>query len=351
MIANEDRLAAYDRASNADATAQYRQGRQELEGEKFNFQQQKEAFLESQRLSDAQQRASQFETRNQRLLETSQAVKDLHQAQFDSLKAQREAEMAMMTQKMNDSTKMAESAKNIVSALGGLDPKSQEFRAKFSKVVADNIEGLKNEKVGELVNHQFTTHDNWLDAQAKAAAISAKPVTGSQQLEDALAASHPTYGYVPPGKPLDEKNFVPTVSGATGSAGVDEKGNALPTKDANGNALNTPQPHVLTTYVGPGGKTITQVFPRDAFDASVAASQARSKGNAGPTGAPAEEDGLTPGQLQAGNVNASANASPALPAPPQNHIDYLKANPNAAGDFDQKYGQGASQQYLAPPAQ
>lgn len=33
-------------------------------------------------------------------------------------------------------------------------------------------------------------------------------------------------------------------------------------------------------------------------------------------------------------------------APPDDHVDYLKANPDSAESFDQRYGPGASKRYL-----
>jgi hypothetical protein len=43
---------------------------------------------------------------------------------------------------------------------------------------------------------------------------------------------------------------------------------------------------------------------------------------------------------------APAAAAPAQAQPPAAAVEYLRANPNLAADFDRKYGQGASKQYL-----
>ena len=51
------------------------------------------------------------------------------------------------------------------------------------------------------------------------------------------------------------------------------------------------------------------------------------------------------GMFRAPPISGPSTGAPTLPPPPS-AVAYLKANPHAAADFDQKYGPGASSNYL-----
>lgn len=318
LILNQDRLRAYDQAAAQDDRAQYMEGKQALDAQKFDFQKQREAFAEAQKGSALQQRADQFEQTNQRLTEHGEAMEALKNATLESKQAQIDATAAMQAHKEQETANLAKAATNIFKTFGTLDKTSPDFPQKVWQTLADNPEAVHNPEIMSAVQHQLATHENYLNAQATAtklaAAAAAKQANPNAALEDALAASHPIYGMA---TSLDPKNFTANTAGT----------------DA--------QTHVLTTFVTPKGDVKTEVFPRDMFDASVANAQKRAQGVVPPAMAPAAPAPATA---------VTPVASPAAPvAPPQAHIDYLRQNPNLASDFEAKYGPGSSQQYLTPP--
>lgn len=274
----QEMLRGYDAAATQDARAQYTQGRQQLEGAKFDFQRQKEAFAESEKMSDADRKVQQFQQRFEQAQTNGEALDKVRNATIERLKAETAANLAAQALKEQHTANVATAATNTFTGLAALDNKAADYPQQVYKLLANNPEASNHPAVMQAVQHELENYEKRTALNTKAAALT----NPTFALQDALASSSPLYGV------MDGKTFTPTAAG------------------------QGDQTHVQTTYVAPGGKLQTQVFPRSDFDGMVSASQARAaQGSA----ADSEPDGLTPTQLQSGNAQATASA-PTVVAPP-----------------------------------
>lgn len=301
----QNMLRGYDAAAAQDARTQYMQGKQQLEGEKFDFQRQKEGILEAQRQAGLEQRATQADARSERAQQSLDSLKELRQVQEERAQLDQQLKIKADTEKEKATISRQQAALKFWDGYAGLNPHSEEFPKQLSSLMKDvesqlvDKEGNLPTRINEVISHAVTQNGAWQQHNIDAAE-KASPQNPTDAMADALASSSHIYGYVPTGKSNTPDNFVATQAGAAGSAGSDAKDGA-------------PQPHVQATYVDPGTrKLMTKVFDRSAFDGMVSASQARTaQGSA--TGS--EPDGLTPTQLQSGNAQATASA-PTVVAPP-----------------------------------
>lgn len=229
---NLDRLRAYDQAETSDARA-------ESIGEKMSLAERAQAFKEAQAQAMLERQARAADQTNalkQQEIQMTQRQRDLQQATFDANERHR-------TNVEQHTLETATAAANILSKLPGINPHSPYARAQVTQLLADNPQAVLHPKVMESVQHVLDTNDAALGLKKSAAQLQ------TQAYQDALAASHPTYGTSP-----DGKVFTETKPGES-------------------------QTHVQVTYQTPNGKPTTQILPRDFFDGAVAASQARQNGS------------------------------------------------------------------------
>lgn len=240
--------------------------REQDTGEKMSLAERAEAFKESQAQAALEQRAQvaeQMTAMKQQELQMTKKQRDLQQATFEANEAHRSA--------LDQHTlETANAAANIMSKLPGIDPHSPYARAQVTQLLADNPQAVLHPKVMESVQHVLDTNDAALGLKKSAAQLQ------TQAFQDALAASHPTYGTSP-----DGKTFTATNPGEA-------------------------QTHVQVTYQAPNGKPTTQILPRDFFDGAVSASQARQQGQQDQNAPPASIPSPAP--------------SPALPVVPVNPL-------------------------------
>lgn len=301
QISNEERLRAYDAAQNQDF-------RQQLAGEKFDFQQQKAGFDQAQKESELNQRIKQTE-----------AINTIREERYQSLEAKRaadeavkRAEEAALTAKAKHTEEVANSAVNVFSAIAQLDRSDPQFIQKLNQLRADNPAAMDHPKVVAALDYERNLYDKTHAAKA------AGKIDPTQALQDAFASSHPTYGDADSGG-----NFTATASGTS------------------------PQTHVKVDYIDPhtGKPVIGAVLPRPFFDNAVAASQARqttqanqaASGNMGAPAPTALPNGLTPvpdeSQVPPTTTGKPAPA-PVTPVAPQVSpedqaaISWATANPN-----------------------
>lgn len=256
---NQERLRAYDQAEASDTRTQ-------ASGEKMDLEERRLAFQQAQAQAALEQRAQSAEqmgAMKQQELQMTQKQRDLQQATFEANEAHRSA--------LDQHTlETANAAANIMSKLPGIDPHSPYARAQVTQLLADNPQAVLHPKVMESVQHVLDTNDAALGLKKSAAQLQ------TQAFQDALAASHPTYGTSP-----DGKTFTATNPGEA-------------------------QTHVQVTYQAPNGKPTTQILPRDFFDGAVSASQARQQGQQDQNAPPASIPAPAP--------------SPALPVVPVNPL-------------------------------
>jgi len=296
---NLNRLRQYDAVVHSDQ-------RNQLNLERFDLQQQKQAFEEAYKTSEAERKASEFQSRyelsNQRLgiMEERMRLNNEIRQNDELLKQQ----AALAKEKATIARQKA--GLQFYQGVSQLNPQAPDFQEKFGKLmssVSSNLvdtEGKIPEDVTKVSDHLWQQHNAWRASQLTQQTAQNKLDAHQNALQDALAGSKPTYGTMQGG------TFKPTEAG----------------KEV--------QDFVQTTYTDPkSGMAVTHVFPRTGFDTMVAASQTRSAAN---------QSVPTP--------TVTPPAQPSFPAAPQTHIDHLIQNPDLADQFDQKYGPGASQQYL-----
>lgn len=324
---NQERLRAYDAAVGSDARTQSLQDRGELAREKFDFEQQKTGFDQALKQSTLEQRASQFEQRNQRLQEASGVMKDLHEAQIAAMQAKQEAQ-AMLDQRRNDhTTEIATNAAGLLKGMAGLDREAADYPAKVAQLKAQFSPGLNNPEVAKSVQYDLEQHDK---------AQTAKFLADPARLNEAIAKGI-------------------SVSGEVNASGTFIPGGRLDPNDS-GKISTDPKKgegvgnFVQTTVVGPNGKPEVILLPRTNYDPIIAAYQAKQAAPPPASTTTAAPNSATP-TTPTDQVAPIATAPPIVPAaaptgPPQAAIDYLKANPDAAPHFDAKYGQNASTEHL-----
>lgn len=239
---NFQRLRQYDAAVASDS-------KQANFDERMDFQRQKEAFDEAHKTSEAERKASEFESR-------SNLRGDQVNLLQERLKLQQE--VANHTQLLKEEAQIAKDRATLArqkagmefyKGIGELDPQSHDFRVKYGQLMQKvgsqlvDSEGKVPEDVQKAGDHLWAQHNTWAATNQRQA--QKDPL--HESLQDALAASKPTYGTMENGK------FKSTEAG----------------KEV--------QDFVQATYADPkSGMAVTHVFPRTGFDSSVAAAQVRS---------------------------------------------------------------------------
>lgn len=319
QIENQQRLRNYDAATGQDQ-------KQANFEERLDFQRQKEGFAEAQKTGAAEQRAKEFESRNNIAQDRLKQFEDSAKQQAEL--RQQQVEIQQQRANLAAEQQLAQGRATIQRQQAGINffrdeypkinPQSPNFQqqvgsalARMKPLLVDGKGDIPSD-VKDALDHLYQKNNAWAEGQAK-------PIGVANQIQDSLAASTPVYGYVD-----SNQKFVATKAGDPLSAGPDSKGGEN-------------QTHVQTTYIGPNGKVQTEVFPRGFFDSQVAASKARAQG------APVADAAVVAAPAGTAAVVAAPDAAPAIP---QAAIDYLQQNPDAAGHFEAKYGEGASQQYL-----
>lgn len=318
---NLRRLHMYDEAQNMDA-------RRNAAADRLDFQRQKQAFEEAFKTSEAERKAAQFEAtsqmKQQHIDTLNERLKLKDEIDQNNNLLRQQAELA----KEKATVAKQNAALDFYKQYPTLDPQSPDFRQKLSETMGKVYSNLVDTQgnlppdISKAVDNLMNRHDAW-QATQQTRAQQANPV---QALQDSLAASKPIYGV------------------------ADAKGQNFNATQAGTDA----QTHVQTTYLPPGAKKpVTEVFPRDVFDSMVAASTARNQPQTSPQAvAPTTTAAAVPPAAPVGAPTPTGedtvqNLQQAkAPVIPQGAIDHLQKNPDLADFFDQKYGQGASQQYL-----